>query len=855
MKISLEEEEEEKNSKNNIPQHFEIDIKNEDSKKEGDSKKYKNIIILMGITLIIVAILVISIIFFTNEYEDDKEEDDKSQITWDIAYEMAEEFIKKLNLTERVNLLFGTENMKASSKIIKNETEKEFLCVGQIDPFKNSKVDFKGICLEDGPAGVRFAKGSSVSWQASINTAATFNKTLMYEIGKAQGEENKYKGINVMLGPCANILRSPQGGRVWEAYGDDPYLTGICSTQVVKGIQDAGVIATLKHFVGNEQETYRKASSSNMDLSVLMDIYVEPFYRAIHDANLASIMTGYNALNNTYCAENHYLLTDILKKLLRFRGFVMSDWWGVYSNHSNTINSGLDMNMPGGYKENPTNSEHKYDNIGREHSFWTNLEEYVKEGIVTEERIKDAATRIIAAMYKMKQMKDYPSVDLYRETKTKEKIQLQRRAATESQVLLKNEGILPLKNQNIAKIAIIGNDAFEQDCGGAPDCKCRNETNEVFNGHIPLGYGSGTTDFSYLITPSEGIKKLCEKYNIETIESGKLIYTDIERDGNIVHINATEDIEGGINAANNSDVAIIFVSSTSGEEYIVVENTIGDRSDLNVFHNGNELIEKCAEVNENIIVVINSPSVVNIPWRDKVKAIIYSGFPGAESGNAIADVLFGEVNPSGHLPFVWGEYDDYPVKIEHLNNLTIYDKETGETWKDIFRYDGIDSSGLKDDAPGHDIEQYNYTEGFYIGQRWFNKNKIKPIFPFGHGLSYSTFEYNNLSLSIDKEGLKANFIITNNSTENGQAVPMMFITFPDNIGEYPKHIFKGFEKLQISPGESKNVTIIADDHALSYFNILKNNYIRVVSGIIKVSIAENGDPEHILLSGEIDAKY
>ena len=318
------------------------------------------------------------------------------------------------------------------------------------------------------------------------------------------------------------------------------------------------------------------------------------------------------------------------------------------------------MNMPGGYKENNMSKNHRYDNIGREHSFWTHLEDYVKEKKVEEKRVKEAATRIIATMYQMNQIDNYPNVDLYRETKTEEKKKLQRKAATESQVLLKNDGILPLKKQNIKKLAIIGNDAFEQDCGEAADCTCQNETNKVFNGHIPIGYGSGTTDFAYLITPLEAIKNMAKKYNIEIIESGKLNYIDEEINGTIIHMNATENIIEGVNAAKNSDFSIIFVKAISGEDFLKIENSIGDRADLNLLHNGSELIEKCAEVNKNIIVVINSPGVVNIPWKDKVRAIIYSGFPGAESGNAIADILFGEVNPSGHLPFVWAEFDNYP---------------------------------------------------------------------------------------------------------------------------------------------------------------------------------------------------
>ena len=844
----MKELKEEETNDNDKVQQLEVQSPQEE-KPNGIKIKY--IISIMGIMLILVAIIILFMILFVNNENEEKSEID----SWDISYKKAEEFISKLNLTEQVNLLFGTENMKGDSIIIEDESEKEFLCVGQIDPFKNQNVDFKGICLQDGPAGIRFTKGTSISWQAAINTAATFNKKLMYEIGKAQGEENKIKGINAFLSPCANMHRSPQGGRIWEAFGDDPFYTGVCASEIVKGIQDSGVIATIKHFVGNDQETYRKASSSNIDMATLMDIYIEPFYRAIHDGNVGAIMSGYNAVNNKYCDENKFILTDVLRGILKFRGFVMSDWWGVYSNHTDTINSGLDMNMPGGYTGNSNEEEHKYDSYGREHSHWTHLEDYVKENKIEEKRIKEAATRIIATMYKMNQMENYPSVDLYRETKTEEKIKLQRKAATESQVLLKNDGILPLKNKNFSKISIIGNDAFEQDCGGASDMKCRNETNEVFNGHIPLGYGSGTTDFAYLVTPAEGIKKMANKYNFEIIESGKLIYFDEERDGKFVHINATEDIEGGVNAANNSDIAIVFVACTSGEEYLVVENTIGDRPNLDVFHNGNELIEKVAEVNENIIVVINSPSVVNLPWRNKVKAIIYSGFPGAESGNAIADVLFGEANPSGHLPFVWAEYKDYPVKIDHLNNLTIYDYETGKTWKDVFRYDGVDSAGLQDNEPGHDKEQYNYTEGLYIGQRWFNKYNIKPIFPFGFGLSYSSFQYSDLELRMNKTGLIATFYIKNNSTEKGQAVPMMFLTFPEKIGEYPKHIFKGFEKVELNPDEIKKVTIIADEHALSYFNVEKNNYVRVDSDFIKVSISENGDPNNVLLSKEINSKY
>ena len=780
----------------------------------------------------------------------------QSNITWDQSYEKAKNFISELNLTERINLLFGTQNMKMETLLIEDESELQYLCVGQIDPFKNEKVDFKGMCLQDGPSGVRFAKGTGISWQGSLNNAMTFDKNLMYEVGRAQGEENKEKGINVVLAPCANMMRNPKGGRVWESYGDDPYYTGVCASEITKGIQDAGVIACLKHFVANDQETYRKASSSNMDPKTLMDIYAEPFYRSIHEANLGSIMAAYNAVNDKYCYESKYILTDILRDILGFRGFVMTDWWALTNDDPISINSGIDMNMPGGMGYGPFDEERKYAYYGREHSYWSNLEEHVRNNRVTEDRINEAATRIIASMYKMNQMDNYPKVDIYYQTNTTYRKQLQRKVATESQVLLKNDGILPLKTGTIKKIAIIGNDAFERDCLPDELPQCMNDTNEVINGHVPLGYGSGVTNFEYLITPLEGIKNLAKEYNIEIKSSGKLIYS--YESINSTHeksVDATEDIANGVKIAEECDVAIVFAKATSGEEFVVLKQSIGDRKDLDLWYNANELIEEVTKVNSNTIVVINAPATVNLPWLDKVRAVIFSGFPGAESGNAIADIIFGKVNPSGHLPFVWGKNEDYCAKIPNLEDLTIIDSVNKLSYKDIYRFDGIDCHAKPNNTNGFGKEPIDYSEGLYIGQRWFNKNNKKPDFPFGFGLSYTTFEYSDIDLSMNQDGLTAKFNIKNTGSVKGKAVAMMFLTFPENIGDYPEYIFKGFEKIEIEPGQTKTIKIIADDHALSYFNVDQNKYVRVNEGIIKVSISDNGDPSQAKLSGEINANY
>ena len=823
------------------------DVKQYPSKENADvespqPKSKLKLIIIIAVGVVVVAVVLAVVLSLTLNKK-------KKKLSWDEAYEKAEKFISKLSRTERINLLFGTQNMKMETMLIEDESELQYLCVGQIDPFKNKKVDFKGMCLQDGPAGVRFAKGTGISWQGSLNNAMTFDKQLMYEVGKAQGEENKEKGINVALAPCANMMRNPKGGRVWEAYGDDPYYVGVCASQITKGMQDAGTIACLKHFVANDQETYRKASSSNMDMQTLMDIYAEPFYRSIHEAEVASMMVAYNAINDTYCFESDFIMTKVLRDILGFRGFLMSDWWAITNYDPININSGLDMNMPGGKGYGPFEENRKYDYYGRSNSYWSYLEKDIEKGRVKESRINEAATRIIASMYKLDQMEDYPKVDIYHKTNTDERKKLQRKVATESQVLLKNDGILPLKTEGIRSIAVIGNDAFERDC--EPDWlpQCSNDTNAVINGHVPLGYGSGVTNFEYLVTPYKGIKKLAEENNIEVKVSGKLEYIKNAEGKNI---NAKEDIAKGIEVAQSSDVAIVFAKATSGEEFVVLEQSIGDRKDLDLWYDANYLIGNITALGKKVIVVINAPATVNLPWFDNVNAVIFSGFPGAESGNAIADIIFGKVNPSGHLPFVWAEDKDYPGQIQNLEDLTIVEPITGKTYKDVYRYDTVDCHGAPDEEPGHDKEQINYEEGLYIGQRWFNK-KNKPFkFPFGYGLSYTDFEFSDLATSINNDGLTAEFKIKNTGSIVGKAVAMMFLDFPDSIGDYPKNIFKGFEKVEIQPGETASVKIFADDHALSYFNVKENKYVRV-KGNIKVYISDNADPSKFKLNGEVNA--
>ncbi|KAG4091700.1 beta-glucosidase [Neocallimastix lanati (nom. inval.)] len=660
-------------------------------------------------------------------------------ISWEEADAKAREWCKDLTNGEKITLITGRENMTG-------------VCVGSIDPIE--RKDFKGICLQDRPAGVRFAKGTATSWQASINTVATFDRKLLRKVGEAQGKEFYQRGINVALAPSMGIQRAPAAGRIFESYGEDPFYVGQCGLEVLKGIQSQGVIANAKHFIANDQENNRGASTSNVPEQALWDVYMEPFYRTVIDG------------------EASRLLTDSLKGKLGFQGFVMSDWWAIFDIEK-SFGAGTDMNMPGGKY---WGSDYVDD------SFWgRHILECIEKGIFPQERLDDAVLRIIRTMYKLDQMDNYPEVNLYVDTNTKENAALNRKVGADSNVLLKNaDHILPLKkSKKVKKIAVIGKDSMSPTL--CEDMKCA-------NGTLPLGWGSGTTDF-----------KEQKKANLKVISYGD------------------DDGKKAAKVAKNADVAIVFVQADSGEEYITVEGNAGDRLNLDLWHGGNELIEAVAAVNKNTIVVIHSPGPVNVPFLDKVKGVIFAGLPGQETGNAITDVLFGDVNPSGHLPYTWAPREDYPTDVK-------YEPE----------YPG----------GGDKMTVYDYNEGLFVGYRWFDKNEIKPTFPLGYGLSYTTFEYSNLEADMEDDGLYVTLNVKNTGKIAGAAVPMIFLSFPESVKDYPVRLFKGFDKVVLKAGQSKEVKIFIDDHALSYYD---EGEFTVFAGSnasdlpLKVKVLANGD--------------
>ena len=758
---------------------------------------------MIKVLISVILIIILYFIYKKNNMESNISTQKINILSWEESYKKAKEYLKTFSLKEKISLMYG------------NTINPTRGCVGQIFPIKTFfQLKFPGIKFDDGPQGVRFQKGKTISWPTTINLSSTFNKKLIYEIGKAQGYEFYKKGINVALTPNINILRIPNSGRIFESFGENPFLTGNLASNLIKGIQENGVIACAKHYIGNEQETYRNASNSIIDERTLWEIYLEPFYRVINDSNVGCIMCSYNAVNGIYLFKNKILLNDILKEKLNFKGFIISDWFAVYDNSPDSINAGLDINMPG--------CKNKIPFIGGS-SYWDDIPKYINEGKISENRINDTAERIIATMFKMNQLNDFPKGNFSEDLVTEDKIKLNRKAAAESNILLKNDdNILPIKldkNKKI-KLVVLGINAFKgYFYGSEPNFIHFISPHIKIDGHLTNGYGSASTTYKYVITPIDGIQERIKNENVELISYAKLDNND------------NENIENSVNLSKDGDIILIFVHSISGESYLKTDKSYGDRKDLELLHNGGKLIEEVSKVNKNIIVIINSPGPINLYWKDLVKGIIFGGLAGQESGNGITDILFGDVNPSGHLPFVMGKIEDYPTYIKELQNDMIMKEK---------RFEG-----------SSDMEEYIYKEGLFIGQYWFDKNNITPYYPFGFGLSYTKFELNNLNLIMNEKGLEAKFNVKNIGNLYGGCVVLLYIHFPDCVEDFPMRVLRGFEKVFLNAQEEVECSIFVDNHSLSYYDINQKKFVKPNQGNYIIYIGQSAALNDLVLEKSI----
>ncbi|KAK0718457.1 glycoside hydrolase family 3 protein [Lasiosphaeria miniovina] len=630
---------------------------------------------------------------------------------WEDAYAKAKAFVSQLTLLEKVNLTTGV-GWAAEQ------------CVGQTGAIP--RLGLRSMCMQDSPLGIRGTDYNSV-FPSGQTAAATFDRTLLFKRGNAMGQEAKGKGVTVLLGPVAGPLgRMPEAGRNWEGFSPDPVLTGIGISETIKGVQQAGVVACAKHFIGNEQEHFRQTGeaqgygydiketlSSNIDDKTMHELYLWPFQDAVR-AGVGSFMCSYQQVNNSYSCQNSKLLNDLLKNELGFQGFVMSDWQAQHTGAASAV-AGLDMTMPGDTEFNTGIS------------FWgTNLTLGVLNGTVPAWRIDDMAMRIMAAFFKVGQTVNQDPINFsfwtsdtygpihWAANKDVQQINfhvdvqgghgsLIREIAAKGTVLLKNSGSLPLKKPKF--IAVIGDDAGPNPLGpnACSDRGCD-------NGTAGIGWGSGTANYPYLVTPDAAIQAQAVKDG-SRYESILTNYANSQTRALVSQDNVT---------------AIVFVNADSGEGYINVDGNEGDRKNLTLWKNGDDLIKNVSSFCANTIVVIHSPGPVLLTeWYDSpnVTAILWAGFPGQESGNSITDVLYGKVNPSGRSPFSWGATRD------SFGTDVLYEPNNGN------------------DAP-----QQDFSEGVFIDYRHFDKANSALTYEFGYGLSYTTFQYSNLKVRKSNAG-------------------------------------------------------------------------------------------------------
>eukprot|EP00026_Physarum_polycephalum_P004195 Phypoly_transcript_04212.p1 GENE.Phypoly_transcript_04212~~Phypoly_transcript_04212.p1 ORF type:complete len:681 (+),score=92.68 Phypoly_transcript_04212:118-2160(+) len=608
--------------------------------------------------------------------------------------------------------------------------------VGQI-PI-NKRLNIPAINMEDGPQGVGDLQKGVTCWPSALTAAATWDTNLVNEYYKAIGNEMRGKGVNIMLGPMVNIARVPMSGRTYEGFGEDPYLVSKMAEASITGIQSQGVIATVKHWVNNNQEYDRTKVSANVDERTEWEIYYPAFQAAVN-AGAGSVMCAYNRVNNVYSCENEETIVRDLKGKMGYQGFVVSDWLATHST-VDSANNGLDIEMPG------------------DRYFGVALEIEIELGNVNRSQLDEMVTRILYSMFAGGLMDTPQTGDLKANVTNWNHSLLARQVAAEATVLLQNtDNLLPLNINNLKTIAVIGDDASD---------------NPIFH-----GTGSGMVENEYLVTPLEGIQA----------RAGPSVSVTYANSNSII---------AAAQAAQAADVAIVFVSVEAGEGH--------DRANLSLTGNQDQLVAAVAKVQENTIVVLHVPGAVLMQdWIDSVKSVLCAFYPGQEDGNAIAEVIFGDVNPSARLPMTFPQ-----IETQIPLNTTI-------------QYPGINY-------------ETNYTEKLEVGYRWYDANDQTPLFAFGHGLSYTNFTYSDLAVAGAATSYTVKFNLTNSGKVAGAEIPQLYLWFPKSAGEPPQAL-KGFQKVFMQPGETAQIVFTLEQQDFSIWDITTHNYV-VVDGEFWISV-------------------
>lgn len=641
----------------------------------------------------------------------------------------------------------------------------------------------------DGPHGIRpevlwddwdqagWTNDSCTAFPALINLAATWDKEMSHLYGISIGEEARYRKKDILLGPGVNICRTPLNGRNFEYMGEDPYLAGQMVVPYVKGVQEKGVAACVKHYAVNNQEFQRTQSNSVVDDRTLHEIYLPAFKAAVTEGNAWAIMGSYNLYNGQYNCHNEKLLCDILKGDWGFDGVVVSDWGGCRVSEE-AVKYGLDIEMGTWTNGLRGAASDSYRNYHMADPYLKGL----REGKYTTEELDDKARRILRTIFRTSMR---PNAD-YGRFVCPEHYQAARDISAAGVVLLKNENnVLPLDVPQGGKVLLVGENAVKK---------------------LVVGGGSSNLKTAYEVNPLEGLRSAFEgKADVQWVRGyvgdvGRS-YNRVDTGQDLTDNRSPETlIAEAVAAAADADY-VIFIGGLNKSAHQDNEST--DRLQITLPYGQQDVIEALAEVADKFVVVNISGSPVAMPWAGKADAIVQGWYGGTESGNALADVLTGKVNPSGRLPFtIPYRYEDGPIKTER-------------------QYPGIKEEG----SP---YWQTHYDEGVYIGYRWYDTKDIPVQFAFGHGLSYTTFEYENAKVS--RSSMKAGGKVTvsvdirNTGSCDGAEIVQLYIADPVASVDRPAKELKGFEKVYLRAGEKKTVSFVIDELALSFYDVEKGGW-------------------------------
>jgi beta-glucosidase len=641
------------------------------------------------------------------------------------------------------------------------------------------RLGIPSIKMADGPMGIRSWAGpskitkaspfNSTAFPAGIAVAATWDPAVAQSVGQAIGQEVRAIGRDMILGPTVNIQRVPLWGRNFEGYGEDPYLAAQMGVAYIKGVQGEGVIATVKHFDANNQEFERHRMDESIDERTLQEIYFPAFKAAVQEAGVWSVMSAYQKVNGLYCSENPFLLKDILRKEWGFKGFVVSDWGSTYSTVG-PVNAGMDLEMPGGEPVRSwlmTEGAKKVGNGGD----WLSPEKVLPEvaaGRITVATLDDNVGSILRTMFVSGVFDRAPTAP--GEIDTPAQRAVARHGAAESIVLLKNDGnLLPLDPAKIKSLAVIGPSAAVARTGGG---------------------GSSLVHPNYSITPLSGIKERAgDSMQISYALGTSMPGEDPAKDTSEARDEMRKE---AVAIAAKADAAIVLIGNSPA-----IESEDFDRTTLDLPAGQDELVQAIAKVNHNTIVVFNAGASVNVSrWVGQVPSVLDAWFGGQEIGHAIADVLFGDVDPSGKLPFSF--INDFKESPAYGN------------------------------YPGEDLH-VKYAEGMYVGYRYFDKHSITPQFPFGYGLSYTSFGYSDLKIKPGKAANGQTFEVSlklrNQGKRVGAEVVQLYVHDGHSSVDRPVKELKGFRRVELAPGKSTTVSFTLDKNSMAYYSTQKKDWV------------------------------